>query len=66
MYFILIGRYPGGLNYHSYINPNPTIVKSPIKFMFLCACVNYVKLIPIKSAMEHFQKIGFFTPRLYI
>ena len=37
----------------SQYTPNSSIVKSPIKFMFLCACVNYInKLIPIKSAIE--------------
>ena len=34
--------------------------------MFLCACVNYVnKLIPIKSAMEHSLKIGFFYSKTF-
>ena len=42
--------------------PNSSIVKSPIKFMFLCACVNYVyKLIPIKSAIEIPLKIAIFN-----
>ena len=42
--------------------PNSSIVKSPIKFMFLCACVNYInKLIPIKSAIEIPLKIAIFN-----
>ena len=41
---------------------NSSIVKSPIKFMFSCACVNHInKLIPIKSAIEIPLKIALFN-----
>ena len=45
-----------------HVTPNSSIVKSPIKFMFLCASVNYInKLIPIKSAIEIPLKIAIFN-----
>ena len=57
-----IGKMVVNLVVLTLFTPNSSIVKSPIKFMFLCACVNYIyKLIPIKSAIEIPLNIAIFN-----